>query len=126
MYEAKLYDGCCRVRSAATARHRRTTGSVLRSGVRPRYKIEKDARVRRQTRTGCVKTHNSNDGEILAGYPKPIQWTAYLLFGLTMSGILPMALAAALDAFCDAFDCWWLVFILFGAELWLIVRTVGR
>lgn len=37
-----------------------------------------------------------------------------------------MALAAALDMFCDAFNCWWLVFVLFGAELWFIVRMVGR
>lgn len=126
MYEAKLYDGGCRARQATTTRHRRASGVVLRDGTRPRCAIKKDARARRPPRTGCVKTHNSNDVEILAGYPKPIQWAAYLLVALAISGVLPMALAAALDMFCDAFNCWWLVFVLFGAELWFIVRMVGR
>lgn len=101
--------------------------SVLYEGQRSRANLhEQSARARRQTRTGGVKTSYGNDDEILAGKPLVIRWFVYLFIGLCMCGIVPMAAAEFLIWFCDAFSCWWLVFVLFGAEFWLICRWIGN
>lgn len=126
MYEARLYDGHSHACSTATQPSRRSSAQVLCSGARGSY-AAKDARARLQTRTGGVKTtREGDDSDILAGYPKPIQWLAALLLGLTMSGILPMALAAAAETFFDTFNCWWLLFVLLVVELWTICKLVLR
>lgn len=101
--------------------------SVLYEGQRSRaYLHEKGARARRQTRTGYRQNLHSNDDEILAGKPKVIRWFVYIFAALCLCGIVPMAAAEFLIWLFDALNCWWLVFVLFGAEIWLICRWIGR
>ena len=101
--------------------------SVLYEGNRGRASVQDEgARARRQTRTGHRQNFPGNDDEILAGKPRAVRWIAYLFAALCLTGILPMALAAGLIWFTDAFDCEWLSFVLLGGAMCLIVHNVGR
>lgn len=130
MYETKQETACLRGgfrQPKPPQRIECVPASVLYEGQRSHASLrEEGARARRQTRTGGVKTFDRNDADILAGKPLVIRWFVYLFGALCMCGIVPMAVAEGLIWFCDAFSCWWLVLVLFGAEVWLICRWLGR
>lgn len=87
---------------------------------------KKEARARRQTRTGSRQNRSGRDDQILTGKPSVIRWFIYVFAALFMCGIIPMAIAGGLITFCETYHCEWLIFVLCGFVIWLIFRIIER
>lgn len=84
------------------------------------------ARTWRQPGTGCVKTFTGNDIENSTPLATVKRWFCCAIAVLAATGILPIALAAAIIWLTEACNLPWLPFVLAGLELWAIVRLVDQ
>ena len=114
-------------RSRAPKRIERVPAAVPYESRRSHASLQKEeARARRQTRTGKRQNCASHDNQILTGKPLVIRWFVYVFAALFMCGIIPMAIAGGLIAFCETYHCEWLIFVLCGFVIWLIFRIIER
>ena len=83
----------------------------------------KDARPKRQLRTGKSNCRPQLTEDSIARMPRWKRWGLYALIALTMSGVLPMLAAGLLIELCDAVGWWLLIplYIAVGRFAWRVV-----
>lgn len=83
----------------------------------------KDARPKRQLRTGVSNGSRQMTVDSLAHLPRWKRWCACALCSLTLSGILPMAAAGLLIELCDLVGWWLLIplYIVIGRAVWRVM-----
>lgn len=84
---------------------------------------KKDARQQRQLRTGAPNCSQQLTDDSLAHLPRLARASLLAVAALTLTGILPMALCAALIAICDVIGYWPLI-PMFAAVLCALWRVV--
>lgn len=100
---------------ARTVRPRCRATAVLPGDCGSRYRVvaaKKDARPKRQLRTGASNGAYQLTEDSIARMPRYQRWGLYAIAALTLTGILPMAAAALLGWLCDLVG-WWLLIPLY-------------
>lgn len=114
------------ITDARTVRPRCRATAVLPGDCGSRYRVvaaKKDARPKRQLRTGASNGAYQLTEDSIARMPRWQRWGLYAFGALTLSGILPMAAAALLMWLCD-FVGWWLLvplYVVVGRALWRVM-----
>lgn len=111
---------------ARTVRPRCRATAVLPGDCSSRYRVvatKKDARPKRQLRTGASNGAYQLTEDSIARMPRYQRWGLYAIAALTLSGILPMAAAALLGWLCDLVGWWLLIplYIMVGRVLWRVI-----
>lgn len=111
---------------ARTVRPRCRATAVLPGDCGSRYRVvaaKKDARPKRQLRTGASNGAYQLTEDSIARMPRWQRWGLYAIAALTLSGILPMAAAALLGWLCDLVGWWLLIplYIVVGRVLWRVI-----
>lgn len=111
---------------ARTVRPRCRATAVLPGDCGSRYRVvaaKKDARPKRQLRTGASNGAYQLTEDSIARMPRWKRWGLYAFGALTLSGILPMAAAALLMWLCDLVGWWLLIplYIVVGRVLWRVI-----
>ena len=115
---------------ARTARPRRRAAVVLPRARGPRYRVaaKKDARPVLQHRTGASNGSRQMTRKSIALLPRVLRGALAASLALTLSGVLPMALAALLMQALEVAG-WWLlvpIYALLGYAAWLVMtRDAG-
>lgn len=84
---------------------------------------KKDARPKRQLRTGASDCSQQLTEDSIVRMPRYQRWGLYAIAALTLSGILPMTAAALLGWLCDLVGWWLLIplYIVVGRVLWRVI-----
>lgn len=111
---------------ARTVRPRCRATAVLPGDCGSRYRVvaaKKDARPKRQLRTGASNGAYQLTEDSIARMPRWQRWGLYAFGALMLSGILPMAAAALLMWLCDLVGWWLLVplYVVVGRALWRVM-----
>lgn len=111
---------------ARTVRPRCRATAVLPRDCGSRYHVvaaKKDARPKRQLRTGASNGAYQLTEDSIARMPRYQRWGLYAIAALTLTGILPMAAAALLGWLCDLVGWWLLIplYIVVGRVLWRVI-----
>lgn len=111
---------------ARTVRPRCRATAVLPGDCSSRYRVvatKKDARPKRQLRTGASNGAYQLTEDSIARMPRYQRWGLYAIAALTLTGILPMAAAALLGWLCDLVGWWLLIplYIMVGRVLWRVI-----
>ncbi len=111
---------------ARTVRPRCRATAVLPGDCGSRYRVvaaKKDARPKRQLRTGASNGAYQLTEDSIARMPRYQRWGLYAIAALTLTGILPMAAAALLGWLCDLVGWWLLIpfYIVVGRVLWRVI-----
>ena len=111
---------------ARTVRPRCRATAVLPGDCGSRYRVveaKKDARPKRQLRTGASNGAYQLTEDSIARMPRYQRWGWYAITALTLTGILPMAAAALLGWLCDLVGWWLLIplYIVVGRVLWRVI-----
>lgn len=111
---------------ARTVRPRCRATAVLPGDCGSRYRVvaaKKDARPKRQLRTGASNGAYQLTEDSIARMPRYQRWGLYAIAALTLTGILPMAAAALLCWLCDLVGWWLLIplYIVVGRVLWRVI-----
>lgn len=111
---------------ARTVRPRCRATAVLPGDCSSRYRVvatKKDARPKRQLRTGASNGAYQLTEDSIARMPRYQRWGLYAIATLTLTGILPMAAAALLGWLCDLVGWWLLIplYIMVGRVLWRVI-----
>lgn len=111
---------------ARTVRPRCRATTVLPGDCGSRYRVvatKKDARPKRQLRTGASNCRPQLTEDSIARMPRYQRWGLYAIAALTLSGILPMTAAALLGWLCDRVGWWLLIplYIVVGRVLWRVI-----
>ena len=111
---------------AGTVRPRCCATAVLPGDCDSRYRVvatKKDARPKRQLRTGASNGAYQLTEDSIARMPRYQRWGLYAIAALTLTGILPMAAAALLGWLCDLVGWWLLIplYIVVGRVLWRVI-----
>lgn len=111
---------------ARTVRPRCRATAVLPGDCSSRYRVvatKKDARPKRQLRTGASNGAYQLTEDSIARMPRYQRWGLYAIAALTLTGILPMAAAALLGWLCDLVGWWLLIplYIVVGRVLWRVI-----
>lgn len=116
---------------ARTVRPRCRATSVLPRDLGSRYRVvaaKKDARPVLQHRTGASNGSRQMTGRSIALLPRVLRGALAAGLALTLSGVLPMALAALLMQALEIAG-WWLlvpIYALLGYAAWLVMtRDAG-
>ena len=109
-----------------TVRPRCRATAVLPRDCGSRYRVvaaNKDARPKRQLRTGASNGAYQLTEDSIARMPRYQRWGLYAIAALTLTGILPMAAAALLGWLCDLVGWWLLIplYIVVGRVLWRVI-----
>lgn len=116
----------CGFTDARTVRPRCRATAVLPGDCGSRYRVvaaKKDARPKRQLRTGASNGAYQLTEDSIARMPRYQRWGLYAIAALTLTGILPMAAAALLGWLCDLVGWWLLIpfYIVVGRVLWRVI-----
>ena len=108
---------------ARTVRPRCRATAVLPGDCGSRYRVvaaKKDARPKRQLRTGASNGAYQLTEDSIARMPRYQRWGLYAIAALTLTGILPMTAAALLGWLCDLVGWWLLIplYVVVGSVLW--------
>lgn len=111
---------------ARTVRPRCRATAVLPGDCGSRYRVvaaKKDARPKRQLRTGASNGAYQLTEDSIARMPRYQRWGLYAIAALTLTGILPMAADALLGWLCDLVGWWLLIplYIVVGRVLWRVI-----
>lgn len=111
---------------ARTVRPRCRATAVLPGDCGSRYRVvaaKKDARPKRQLRTGASNGAYQLTEDSIARMPRYQRWGLYAIAALTLTGILPMAATALLGWLCDLVGWWLLIplYIVVGRVLWRVI-----
>ena len=111
---------------ARTVRPRCRATAVLPRDFGYRYRVvvsKKDARPKRQLRTGASNCRPQLTEDSIARMPRYQRWGLYAIAALTLTGILPMAAAALLGWLCDLVGWWLLIplYVVVGRVLWRVI-----
>lgn len=111
---------------ARTVRPRCRATAVLPGDCGSRYRVvaaKKDARPKRQLRTGASNGAYQLTEDSIARMPRYQRWGLYAIAALTLTGILPMAAAALLGWLCDLVGWWLLIplYVVVGRVLWRVI-----
>lgn len=111
---------------ARTVRPRCRATAVLPGDCGSRYRVvaaKKDARPKRQLRTGASNGAYQLTEDSIARMPRYQRWGLYAIAALTLTGILPMTAAALLCWLCDLVGWWLLIplYIVVGRVLWRVI-----
>lgn len=111
---------------ARTVRPRCRATAVLPGDCDSRYRVvatKKDARPKRQLRTGASNKAYQLTEDSIARMPRYQRWGLYAIAALTLTGILPMAAAALLGWLCDLVGWWLLIplYIVVGRAVWRVM-----
>lgn len=111
---------------ARTVRPRCRATAVLPRDCGSRYRVvaaKKDARPKRQLRTGASNGAYQLTEDSIARMPRYQRWGLYAIAALTLTGIIPMAAAALLGWLCDLVGWWLLIplYIVVGRVLWRVI-----
>ena len=115
------------ITNARTVRPKRCAAPVvqMRRCENARMAAKKDARPKRQLRTGASNGAYQMTDDSISRMPRWQRWGLYALAALTLSGVLPMAAAALITWLCDLVG-WWLlipIYIVVGRVLWRVVLS---
>lgn len=111
---------------ARTVRPRCRATAVLPGDCVSRYRVvaaKKDARPKRQLRTGASNGAYQLTEDSIARMPRYQRWGLYAIAALTLTGILPMAAAALFTWLCDLVGWWLLIplYIVIGRAVWRVI-----
>lgn len=113
------------ITNARTVRPKRCAAPVvqMRRCENARMAAKKDARPKRQLRTGVSNCRAQLTEDSIARMPRYQRWGLYAIAALTLTGILPMAAAALLGWLCDLVGWWLLIplYIVVGRALWRVI-----
>lgn len=112
--------------NAATVRSGCRTTDVLLSFDESHHGVacrKEDARQQRQLRTGAPNCSQQLTDDSLTHLPRLARVSLLAVAALTLTGIIPMALCAALIAICDVIGYWPLI-PMFAAVLCALWRVV--
>lgn len=110
---------------AKTVRHERGTVPLVqvRREKNALMVPNKDARPKRQLRTGASNCDRQLTEDSIARLPRWKRWGLYAFAALCMTGIAPMALASFLIWLCDVVGWWLLIplYIVVGRAFWRVM-----
>ena len=111
---------------ARTVRPRCRATAVLPGDCGSRYRVvaaKKDARPKRQLRTGASNGAYQLTEDSIARMPRYQRWGLYAIAALTLTGVLPMTAAALLGWLCDLVGWWLLIpfYVVVGRVLWRVI-----
>ena len=86
----------------------------VRGDENTRMAPNKEARPKRQLRTGASYCDRQLTREIISRMPRLRRWGLYTALALLMTGVAPMALASCLARLCEAAG-WWLLVPVYAA-----------
>lgn len=113
------------ITNARTVRPKRCAAPVvqMRRCENARMAAKKDARPKRQLRTGASNCRPQLTEDSIARMPRWRRLALYAFGALTLSGVLPMAAAALLITLCDLVGWWLLIplYIVVGRVLWRVI-----
>lgn len=113
------------ITNARTVRPKRCAAPVvqMRRCENARMAAKKDARPKRQLRTGASNCRPQLTEDSIARMPRWQRLALYAFGALTLSGVLPMAAAAILITLCDLVGWWLLIplYIVVGRVLWRVI-----
>ena len=95
----------------------------LRRCENARMAAKKDARPKRQLRTGASNCRPQLTEDSIARMPRWKRWGLYALAALTMSGIIPVLACNALIWLCESMGWWLLIplYIVIGRAVWRVI-----
>lgn len=113
------------ITNARTVRPKRCAAPVvqMRRCENARMAAKKDARPKRQLRTGASNCRPQLTEDSIARMPRYQRWGLYALAALTMSGIIPALACNALIWLCESVGWWLLVplYVVVGRALWRVM-----
>lgn len=113
------------ITNAKTVRPKRCAAPVvqMRRCENARMAAKKDARPKRQLRTGASNCRPQLTEDSIARMPRCQRWGLYALAALTMSGIIPALACNALLWLCESVGWWLLVplYVVVGRALWRVM-----
>lgn len=113
------------ITNARTVRPKRCAAPVvqMRRCENARMAAKKDARPKRQLRTGASNCRPQLTEDSIARMPRWQRWGLYALAALTMSGIIPALACNALLWLCESVGWWLLIplYIVVGRVLWRVM-----
>lgn len=113
------------ITNARTVRPKRCAAPVvqMRRCENARMAAKKDARPKRQLRTGASNCRPQLTEDSIARMPRWKRWGLYALAALTMSGIIPALAYNALLWLCETVGWWLLVplYVVVGRALWRVM-----
>lgn len=113
------------ITNAQTVRPKRCAAPVvqMRRCENARMAAKKDARPKRQLRTGASNCRPQLTEDSIARMPRWQRWGLYALAALTMSGIIPALACNALLWLCESVGWWLLVplYVVVGCALWRVM-----
>lgn len=113
------------ITNARTVRPKRCAAPVvqMRRCENARMAAKKDARPKRQLRTGASNCRPQLTEDSIARMPRYQRWGLYALAALTMSGIIPALACNALLWLCESVGWWLLVplYVVVGRALWRVM-----
>lgn len=113
------------ITNARTVRPKRCAALVvqMRRCENARMAAKKDARPKRQLRTGASNCSPQLTEDSIARMPRWKRWGLYALAALTMSGIIPTLACSALLWLCESVGWWLLVplYVVVGRALWRVM-----
>ena len=113
------------ITNARTVRPKRCAAPVvqMRRCENARMAAKKDARPKRQLRTGASNCRPQLTEDSIARMPRWKRWGLYALAALTMSGIIPAFACNALIWLCESVGWWLLVplYVVVGRALWRVM-----
>ena len=113
------------ITNAQTVRPKRCAAPVeqMRRCENARMAAKKDARPKRQLRTGASNCRPQLTEDSIARMPRWQRWGLYALAALTMSGIIPALACNALLWLCESVGWWLLVplYVVVGRALWRVM-----
>ena len=113
------------ITNARTVRPTRCAAPVvqMRRCENARMAAKKDARPKRQLRTGASNCRPQLTEDSIARMPRWKRWGLYALAALTMSGIIPALACNALLWLCESVG-WWLlipIYVVVWRALWRVM-----
>lgn len=113
------------ITNARTVRPKRCAAPVvqMRHCENARMAAKKDARPKRQLRTGASNCRPQLTEDSIARMPRWKRWGLYALAALTMSGIIPALACNALLWLCESVG-WWLlipIYVVVWRALWRVM-----
>lgn len=113
------------ITNARTVRPKRCAAPVvqMRRCENARMAAKKDARPKRQLRTGASNCRPQLTEDSIARMPRWKRWGLYAAAALLMTGVAPMALASFLIWLCDVMGWWLLIplFVVIGGAMWRVI-----
>ena len=113
------------ITNVRTVRPKRCAAPVvqMRRFENARMAATKDARPKRQLRTGASNCRPQLTEDSIARMPRWKRWGLYALAALTMSGIIPALACNALIWLCESMGWWLLIplYIVIGRAVWRVI-----